>query len=172
MKKSIKPLLIILGMLGIAIGTGGAVGLVFARSGQKNVQMTAFEVKNITSAMVSSSDGRKYHVKMDLYLELGNDIIKGLSPYVARKQLTRNLEHLDYDIVAANGGMEYVTGQIISWFVDDIERGRDVGNVYVSNIVTGPHKFYPIPEEDEEYGELVMDAATQRTFNALFKAAN
>jgi len=160
-------------MLVVTIGIGGTIGFSYARSGQKTVKMTAFEVKNITSTMVSPSEGRKFNVKLDLYLELNSDIAKGLSPYVARKQLMRNLEHLDYDIVAADGGMEYVKQQIISWFVDDIEKERDIGNIYVSNIVTGPYKFYLTPQEKEEQtNEIKMDAATQRTFNALFKAAN
>jgi len=168
-----KPLMIIMGMLLVTIGIGGTIGYAYARSGQKQVKMTAFEVKNITSTMVSPSEGRKFNVKLDLYLELNSDIIKGLSPYVARKQLMRNLEHLDYDIVSADGGMEYVTEQVISWLVDDIEKERDIGNIYVSNIVTGPYKFYLTPDElEEQSGEMTMDAATQRTFNALFKAAN
>ena len=173
MIKVLKPMLIILGMLIITIGIGGVVGLAFARPGQKNVKLVAFNVPNVETTMRSSADGRKYNVKLDLYLELNSEIVKELSPFVARKQLIRNLEYLDYEIVAADGGMEYVTEQIISWFVDDIERDRDVGNIYVSDMVTGPYKFFALSGDEETYtGEVVMDANTLRTFNALFKASN
>jgi len=168
-----KPSFIILVMLVVTIGIGGIIGFAVTRYEQKDTRMTAFEIKNIASEMTSSSEGRKYNVNMDLYLELNSDIIRGLSPYLARKQLMRNLGCLDYDIVSSDVGMKYITEQIISWFVDDIERDRDVGNIYVSNIVTGPYKFYQKPEQMEQNAsEISMDAATQRTFHSLFKAAN
>jgi hypothetical protein len=171
MNQIIKPLLIILVMLLLTIGVGGAAGFAFARSGQNRVNLVAFSVPNVEATMRSSSDGRRYHVNLDLYLELNSEIVDGLSVYVARKQLQRNLENLDYDIVAADGGMDYVTEQITSWFAEDIRRDRDVGNVYVSNMVTGQHRFYPIDAGEADTEDDKMSPERLRTFNALFRAA-
>jgi len=171
MKKIIKPVLIIVSMLVITAGIGGVIGLSLVNSGNRSVRMVPFVINNVVAEMRASEENRKrYTVTLDLYMELNSDIVSGLSPYIARRELVRNLNRLYHDDVAGEDGMEYVTTKILSWFSEDID-AADVGNVYISSMVTGGIVFARDPlEEDDDSDAGHVDPATMRTFRGLFSA--
>lgn len=159
--------------IGIAVGfvlVATIIGLILAvtlAGRKKEIVLVPVEVNNISSTVKSHKDGSEHHVELNLYLELSESLAGMVSPRTLRKQLNEMIGTLDYDQLTGINNTQYVKEFISSQFSSEINPD-EIGGVYITDIVTGPFKFYN-PNKKEEEPEKVLDIKTQQKFNGLFK---